>query len=97
MTRRQLDHDILELTMAVADSTFLNTMEPVVFASYQLLEACPFGWSTLQLGFPMLGSLTEVRERRYSIIPTTHHIGHMTTVQALKKQVRVWLHCRGFR
>jgi len=28
---RQLGYDILELTKAVANSTFLNTIEPVVF------------------------------------------------------------------
>jgi hypothetical protein len=31
MMSRQLGHNSLELTKAVADSTFLNTMEPVVF------------------------------------------------------------------
>jgi hypothetical protein len=30
MMSRQLDHDNLELTTAMADSTFLKTMEPVV-------------------------------------------------------------------
>jgi hypothetical protein len=30
MASRQLDHDNLELTTAVADSTFLKMMEPVV-------------------------------------------------------------------
>ena len=39
MTSRQLDHDILELTTAVADSTFLKTMEPVVLCFLS------FAWS----------------------------------------------------
>jgi hypothetical protein len=35
---RRLGHDILELKMAVADSTFLKTMEPVVL--FFLSVAC---------------------------------------------------------